>query len=114
MAFRDLSPSEKETVLHCMKVIADGPEIEDWEFQTRLGLDRSKLRRIISLWPNFDDNSEHSDDFLAINNCLNEVCHGVNISAADWPKWFTRQKDEVKQTYYKWLKLRGLPSGGLR
>ena len=114
MSFKELSASEKETVLQCMKAIADGPEIEEWEFHTRLGFDRPSLRRIISLWPDIDDSSKNSDDFLAINKCLNEVSHGVNISAADWPKWFTRPKDEVKQTYHKWLKLRGLSSGGLR
>jgi hypothetical protein len=114
MAFKELSTSEKETVLQCMKAIADGPEIEDWEFHTRLGLDRPNLRRIISLWPEIQDSSENSDGFIAINNCLNEVCHGINISAADWPKWFTQPKEEVKQIYYKWLKLGGLSSSGLR
>ena len=114
MAFEDLSAREKATVLQCMKAIADGPQIEEWEFHTRLGLDRTNLRRIISLWPDIDDSSQDSDDFLAINNCLNEVCHGINISAADWSNWFTQPKDEVKQTYHRWLKLRGLPAGGLR
>jgi hypothetical protein len=101
-------------VLQCMRAVADGPEIEDWEFHTRFGLDRTNLRRIISLWPDIDDSSENSDGFLAINNCLNEVCHGICISAADWPKWFTRPRDEVNQTYDKWLNLGKLPAGGLR
>ena len=58
MAFKELSPSEKEIVLQCMKAIADGPEIEDWEFHTRLGIVRPTLRRVISLWPEIDDGSE--------------------------------------------------------
>jgi len=49
MAFKELSATEKQTVLQCMKAIADGPEIEDWEFYTRLGVVRPTLRRIISL-----------------------------------------------------------------
>jgi len=79
MAFKELSPSEKAIVLQCMKAIADGPEIEDWEFHTRLGIVRPTLRRVISLWPGIDDGSDDSDEFLAINNCLNEICHGVDI-----------------------------------
>jgi len=79
MAFKELSPSEKAIVLQCMKAIADGPEIEDWEFHTRLGIVRPTLRRVISLWPEIDDGSDDSDEFLAINNCLNEICHGVDI-----------------------------------
>src|SRR5882762_5924112 len=69
----------KAIVLQCMKAIADGPEIEDWEFHTRLGIVRPTLRRVISLWPGIDDGSDDSDEFLAINNCLNEICHGVDI-----------------------------------
>jgi hypothetical protein len=58
MEFAELSPSEQQIVLQCMKAIADGPEIEDWDFQTRLGIVRPSLRRIISLWPAIDDSSE--------------------------------------------------------
>jgi hypothetical protein len=114
MAFKDLSATEKETVLQCMKAIADRQEIEDWEFHTRLGIVRPTLRRIISLWPDIDDSAENSEEFLSINNCLNEVCNGVNIPATEWRKWFEQPKDEIKRTYHKWLKLRGLSSGGIQ
>ena len=49
MAFTELSPSERRIVLQCMKAIADGPEIEDWEFQTRLGIVRPLIRFFDSL-----------------------------------------------------------------
>jgi hypothetical protein len=114
MAFAELSPSEQQIVLQCMKAIADGPEIEDWEFQTRLGIVRPSLRRIISLWPAIDDSSDNSDEFLAINNCLNEVCHGLKLPDTEWRKWFAQPKDEIIKTYNKWLRLRGCSPGGIR
>jgi hypothetical protein len=43
MAFAELSPSEQQIVLQCMKAIADGPEIENWDFHTRLGIVRPSL-----------------------------------------------------------------------
>jgi hypothetical protein len=110
----ELSQSEKEIVLQCMKAIVDGPEIEDWEFHTRLGIFRPTLRRIISVWPEIDDRTKNSDEFLAVNNCLNEVCHGFDIPPTEWGKWFTYSKDEITQTYTKWLRLRGGHSGGIR
>ena len=114
MAFAELSPSEQQIVLEFMKAIADGPEIEDWEFHTRLRIVRPSLRRIISLWPAIDDSSDNSDEFLAINNCLNEVCHGVKMPDAEWQKWFAQPKDEIVKTYHKWLRLRERSSGGIR
>ncbi len=109
MAFKELSAAAKETVLQCMKAIADGPEIEDWEFHARLGIVRATPRRIISSWPEIDDSSDNSDEFLAINNCLNEICSGVSIPTIDWRKWFGQPKDEITRTYQKWLKLEGFP-----
>jgi hypothetical protein len=92
MAFKELSPSEKEIALQCMKAIADGHEIEDREFQTRLGIARPTLKRVISLWPQIDDSSDDSVEFLAINNCLNELCRGVDIPATEWGKRFAQPK----------------------
>jgi hypothetical protein len=107
MAFKELSRSERE-------IVADDSEIEDWEFHPRLGIDRPTLRRIISVWPEIDDGTENSDEFLAVNNCLNEVCHGFDIPPTEWGKWFTHSKDEIRETYAKWLRLRGGHSGGIR
>ena len=55
------------------------------------------MRRIIAHWPAIDDRLDDSDEFLAINNCLNEICHGVKISEAEWRKWFTEPKDEINK-----------------
>jgi hypothetical protein len=99
---KDLSKSEQEIVLQCMTAIVDGAAIPDWEFYTRLGIIRPTLRRIISQWPEIDDRSQDSDGFLAINNCLNEVCHGISMSPSEWDNWFTCPKDMVKQTFARW------------
>jgi hypothetical protein len=114
MAFEDLTLTEKRTVLQCMQAISDGPHIDDSEFHTRLGIDRPTLKRIILKWPNIDDCEDSSDEFLAINNCLNEVCHGLRISATEWPKWFEQSVEEIRRTYKKWWNLRGASSGGVR
>jgi hypothetical protein len=117
MAIERLSREEQELVLRCMKAIADGSYIEDWEFLTRLGITRESLKRIIALWPQIQD--EHhggesgSDGFLAINNCMNEVCHGVGISEEEWQKRFSQTRSEVEQLYHKWRRLGGT-IGGIR
>jgi hypothetical protein len=113
MALKQLSSQEQLAVLQCMKATADGDAIEDWEFQTRLGIARPVLREIISSWPEVDDSSENSDGFLAVNNCLNEVCHGVHWEESEWQNWFTEPEDVVKRTYMNWLRLAVRSSGGI-
>ena len=97
-----------------MKAIANRPLIEEWEFHTRLGILRPTLKRIISAWPDIDDSSDGSDEFLAINNCLNEICHGIDIPPTEWRDWFLQSREEVKKTYGKWLRLGGHSAGGIR
>jgi hypothetical protein len=103
MSFNSLDASEKETVLQCMRLILDETRlIEDPEFQTRLGIDRDQLRSIITAWPELDDliTDAGSDAVLAINNCLNEACYGLNINERLERK-YSVPHDEVRAVFNK-------------
>lgn len=102
MDLRKLSLDEQQTILNCMKFIAKNQFIEDWEFETRLGLSRASLARIISTWPEINTESENSDVFFAINGSLNEVCHGIDIPEVQWRDHFYKTKEEVRKILAKW------------
>ena len=114
MAFEKLSVSEQQAVLRCMKAIAEGPFIDDWEFRTRLGIDRATLRQVLSHWPHIVDAGDDSDECLAINNCMNEVSNGLRFSNYEWEKWFTQSRAEIADIYAKWVGLRGWSRSGIR
>src|SRR2546425_5843502 len=111
MAFEKLSAKDQEIVLRCMKATA--AHVGDSEKHTRLGLESDELKVIIRQWPKIDDSDESGNGFLAINNCLNEVCHELRIAPDEWINWFETSKADIKSTYRAWLSLRGL-SGGIR
>jgi len=111
MAIEALSVEEQGTVLSCMRATA--AYLDDREFHTRLGFEIEDLRRLIDQWPNIDDRNENSVGFLAINNCLNEVCHGFEIPPSEWSNWFNVPMATVKDTYQNWLAIKGI-SGGIR
>jgi hypothetical protein len=114
MAFKDLPKAEQELVLQCMKALVDGDAIKDWEFHMRLGVPRAQVRKIISQWPDIDDRVEDSDEFLAINNCVNEICHGIRMTPEEWTLRFTHPRDAILQAYDNWLRLGGQTRGGIR
>lgn len=114
MSLKELSKEDQEIVLQCLRAIAEGDEIEDWEFQTRLGMTRPIVKKFISQWPNIDDRLQDSEEFLAINNCMNEVCNGIRLTPEEWAKWFTQSTDAVRRTYRNWLRLGGQTRGGIR
>ena len=77
------------------------------------GLDANDLHREITIWPDIDDRVETGNGFLAINNCMNEVCHGFRMPPEEWNRWFDTPISEVEATYQKWLALKGT-RGGIR
>jgi hypothetical protein len=111
MAFEKLSAAHKQIVLSSMR--ATCALIEDTEKHTRLGLSPDELQAVIDHWPYISDNDDSSNGFLAVNNCLNEVCNGLQIPHNEWTRWFDCTEGEVKAAYLTWLALRGV-SGGIR
>jgi hypothetical protein len=106
VAFEELSPKEQRIVLQCMKVITETSLIEDAEFQTRLGLSKQELHEVVAAWPRLDNSGDASIMSLAINNCLNEVCHGVYINGNTWRHYFDVSLRDVEQVYDRWLNLK--------
>ena len=107
-AIEHLTVEDRTIVLSCMRATA--AHLDDAEAHTRLGITPTGLARLIADWPNVG-NDENA--ILALNNSLNEVCHGFKIEPGDWPKWFDVPIEQVRQTYLKWLSLTGL-QGGIR
>ena len=113
MAFEQLSKKEQRTILQCMTAILEGTYIDNAEFQTRLGIDRTEMQEVIGSWPNLNDTDQTSNTSLAINNCMNEVCNGIEISGHKWRDWFDVSKEEVESLYLKWVRLMGYSSRGI-
>jgi hypothetical protein len=87
--------------------------VDVWEKQPRLGLEADDLQQEIARWPNIDNRDENGNGFLAMNNSLNEVCHGFPIPPEEWASWFDTPINEIESKYRRWLALKGT-SGGIR
>jgi hypothetical protein len=105
------SAKEQNIVLRCLKSV--DYFIDDDEKHSRLGLDSDELHDVIACWPNIDDRDTCGNGFLAINNAMNEVCHGIRIESNDWSKWFDTPMVDVQETHRKWCEEKGI-SGGIR
>ena len=81
--FQKLSENDKQIVLQCLNAILNGNFLEH-EFHARLGIEQEDLAQVVSAYPNIDDSDDNSNETLTINNCLNEVCHGISFSDREW------------------------------
>lgn len=113
MYFSQLGRQEKQTILESMKAVLESGELE-FEYSSRLGIDEKELKEIIKKFPNLDDSNDSSNETLAINNCLNEVCYGINFTEDNWRKRFTQSYEEVEKVYKRWTELRGWNYTGIR
>src|ERR1051325_3761340 len=98
--------SDIEVIQQCLAAILDGPFISDWEFHIRLGVERSDLGDILKT-RSFENTPLSETAQLAINNCMNEVSHGLRISTEQWETYFTVPKDTVRNTFVRWRKSQG-------
>ena len=85
----------------------------DGEFETRLGVDRGELAEILMRWPAVDDRSDDAPATRAINNALNEVAHGLDLSAEEL-RQMGASRNDVEAAYAQWATSRGWNSTGLR
>jgi adenosyl cobinamide kinase/adenosyl cobinamide phosphate guanylyltransferase len=111
MSLRDLPDADQVVVRQCLIAVATGNFIDDREMQTRMGVHRDKLLSILQRWPDIDDALENSDDAIAINNCLNEICHGIEIPAAEWSTWFNTPRGDIQRVFEKWRPGHGCKAG---
>jgi len=93
---------ENDVIRQCLIAVLDGPFIDDWEFETRLGFDRPTLREILSAHDQSGYKPKYPELSLAVNNCMNEIANGVTISPEKWARWFTVPKQMVESTLLKW------------
>lgn len=92
--YHDHGSSRLAIVLESTNFILESNEIEDFEFSSRIGVERPTLAQVIERLSDVRD--VDSDTIFCINNCLNEVCNAVGISDAEWNLWFSYSKDEVR------------------
>jgi len=113
MYFSQLNEQEQQTILESMKAVLESGKLE-FEYSSRLGIDEEDLKQVIEKFPNLDDSDDSSNETLAINNCLNEICYGVNFTENDWRKWFSQSYEEVEKVYKRWAELRSWNHTGIR
>lgn len=113
MAFSQLPQREKELIHECMVAIAQGPFLDEWEFQTRIGITRAELMAVLAEWPDFNYASDGAMETLAINNCSNEILHGLFVSPCQWEQWFSGTKEELADAYQHWAQIEGYKATGV-
>jgi uncharacterized protein YccT (UPF0319 family) len=106
MYFSQLSEKDKQVVFQCLKAVSEGSFLED-EFHSRIGIEKDDLQKIIDSYPEIDHSDDDSNESLAVNNCLNEICHGLQFSETEWKRWFSVTREEIAETFKNWADLRG-------
>jgi hypothetical protein len=112
MAVEDLSPNTQAVIRRALAFISTTRHL-DGEFETRLGVDRGEIAKVLMRWPAVDDRVDDSPAALAINNALNEVVRALSLSGEDWQQLGASRAD-VEAAYAEWATKRGWSSTGLR
>jgi hypothetical protein len=112
MMVESLSP-ETQAIVRCVLAFIATTRQLDGEFETRLGVDRGELAATLMRWPAVDARADDSPSAVAINNALNEVVNGLDLSADEWRRLGATHA-QVEFAYADWATVRGWKSTGLR
>jgi hypothetical protein len=107
---RDLPFEHQDAIRSCLRFVLESGELEG-EFETRMGVTPHEVQSILDRWPEVEDTADGSPAVIAINNALNEVCHGVSVR--DWSRWFAMPREDVEATYAAWARGRGRYPAGI-
>ena len=91
-----LDAADLEHIRECLSFVLHSDQLEG-EFSTRLGVHEAEVSQILTAWPSLDLGDLAVR--LAVNNALNEVCNGLDISSADWATSFSCSRDEMRQVF---------------
>lgn len=114
MAVELLSPDEQWVLRQAVSAIARGELLSDDALTERIGADRDEVDALLARWPRVDDTRRDAPAGFIINNCLNEVCYGLDISDAEWNRWFDVSRERAAMVYRRWARLKGWSESGTR
>src|SRR5262245_58449406 len=112
MRGNQLDGEDQGQIRRCLEFVISSPELEG-EFTTRIGADASEVSQMLARWPEPLAAPDASIETVAINNALNEVVHGLHVSAAD-ERSLGASRGAIQALYFRWAQSRGWAATGLR
>ena len=102
MSLVALTATDRDIALECVRFLLESEVLLDNELYTRVGLTRAELRVVFAKWPHLEDAESGHPDYIAMNNCFNEVCNGLELTHEEWQKWFSVSRNAVCETFARW------------
>ena len=81
-----------------MQVLSTSDLIGDWEFEMRVGRTKQEIAALAAAWPHLNAFTPLQAN-VAINNCLNEVCHAFSAERVAWYGLF---RPDAEHVFEKW------------
>ncbi|MBB4637363.1 hypothetical protein [Longimicrobium terrae] len=107
MYLTQLSSADQDVAFRCLRAIYEGPFLDEFDFQTRTGVERGRLPALLERWPAADDMDDEGDDALLISNAMNEIANGVRLTDEEWRRWFgDLPREAVGASLMRWRELR--------
>ena len=100
-----MSDADKAQIVKVIRFVMESPQMFPGEFGARVGIPLANVEGILlDLFPSSDVSSASLPNRL-INNCLNEVCNGLRISALEFETSFSATRDDLYALFDRFRKL---------
>lgn len=74
----------------------------DSDYQTRIGVERSEVLRVMPEWSDIESMGTQSDFSLLVHNSLNDALNGIDITNQECVEKIGCNRDELNELFEKW------------
>lgn len=99
MQINKLKREEKKIIFECLNAVLAGPFIPEETFPTLMGIGKSDLKNIISVWPDIDENDYTVE--VAIKNSLTLLIIYPHNCEKIWNDYISASKEELDTILFR-------------
>lgn len=118
-AFERMTPDEREVVRQCVELVLYGAPMDDGEVRTYAGCDRAEIEAVLDGWYRWYTPEERYVAEAVIHGCMCTVTGPLrvvpdiregdrDVTPGQWNEWFSVSQAEVRETFSRYRRLRGL------
>ena len=93
--------TDREVELIRRTIIAAAAHL-DWDYQTRMGIEKHDTQQILASWPPVADDESGSDVEVLITSSLNDVLNGMGLSDLEVQRHIGCNRTKLSALFRKW------------
>ncbi len=97
-----MTPQDTQIIGECLRAVAKGPFLPDWEIDSLIGMSKAEVTTIAERWPEVDMKAEPVQ--RAVNNALVNLIGYPIDEEEEWPSYISVPRESLEDVRTRFKK----------